>query len=324
MTLLDPYEVDTSGAAAEETKQDVALVDLRASGKHTWLHKPMELPKRWFKRNHGRIPLLREILQAIRGPKRRDMRAARCREYLVALKVREGRVLWFKNDSRMVLLAVKQEPAGVEDLTWFLQELQNDIAALQEDDIDEEDARAQADKEHRHGVPTDIQEMVGETVRTLQEHPECAAAKYLPSKNAMKVVRKGDRAEKRITIKKLKKLRSKGEASTCEDAIQRQFDKLHAEAAAFLDGEGGGTRKRQRRGEEPAVPARDGTSDNDDVEGLAAAEELAVPASGVARGSEDDEPAAEEPAAGGPAAEEPAAEEPVAEEPAAWGACGRR
>ena len=291
MYLLDPYKVDTSGAADEEKKHKVSLVDLRASGNHTWLQKPMDLPCKWFVRNHGRIPLLQEILQAIRAPKRQDARASRCREYLVALKVRDdeegrGRVLWFKNESRFVLLAVKATEEGVADLAWFLQEMKKDIAALQEDDIEEEEATAT--KERRGGVPEVIQGMVSEAMESLQAHPQCATVMFLPSKNAMRMVRKGDKAEKRITIKQLKKLLAKSDASACEDAIQRQFDRLQAEAVEFLDGGGGCN-------QEPAMPAS-GLGG-----GGGAHQEPAVHASGLGGGGDaHQEPAGSaEPASGG-------------------------
>ena len=104
----------------------------------------------------------------------------------------------------------------------------------------------------------------------------------------MRLVRKCDKAEKRITIKKLKKLLSKSDASACEDAIQRQFDRLQAEAAEFLDG-GGDSHS------EPAMPAS-GLGG-----GGEAHQELAVPASGLGGGGDaHQEPAgSEEPAGGG-------------------------
>ena len=331
MFLLDPYKVDTSGASDSDKKQDVALVDLRASGNHAWLQKPMEIPYKWFLRNHGRIPLLKEILQAIREPKSKDARAPRCRDSLVALKLRdeegEGRVLWFKNESRFVLLAVKATAEGLEDFTWFLKELQSDIAAVQEEDIDAADAKA--NKELRPGVPADIQGMVRETVESLQDHPQCAAVKFLPSKNAMKLVR-NDKVQKRITIKQLRKLRSKSDASTCEDAIQRQFDRLQAEAIEFLDGDGDGGRQ------EPAVPASalgggggaprepashasDGASDSDVGGDSTESEEIDAPKNFAepARTAAEEGPAAEEPAAGEPAAGEGPEAAAAAGEPAA-------
>ena len=138
----------------------------------------------------------------------------------------------------------------------------------------------------RGGVPEVIRGMVSEAVESLQEHPQCASAQFLPSKNAMRLVRKCDKAEKRITIKKLKKLLSKSDASACEDAIQRQFDRLLAEAAEFLDGAGVSH-------SEPAMPAS-GLGG-----GGEAHQELAVPASGLGGGGDaHQEPAGSEEPAG--------------------------
>ena len=276
--VMDPHNLANE---AEDAKHKVNLVDLKVSAPHTWLYKSLGLHPKWFTKNHGRIPLLREILEAIRSPKRKrggEARQPTRRSDLVILQVRD-RVLWAQNESRYLRLAVRDGEKGIEDLHWFMQELSQDVGDLQEaDELMDESLH----KERRLGIPDDLQEHVREALHALQEHPRFASAHFQPSKSAMHVVRSVDGATKRLTVKKLKKARGN------DDGVSRQFALMQAAAIEFLEGE------------EPEADNADsdGVSDEHDVpknfagrqEPAAQAQELAEEPAAVA--PDDAEPAA--------------------------------
>ena len=109
-------------ASDEPDFLDVSLVSFKATGNLIWLEKSLELPSRWWLRHHHRVPLIIEILDLIRSQKattRAAARLPRTRECLLPLQIR-GKALWFKNDSRCVIYAIRDGQQALGDFQWFL------------------------------------------------------------------------------------------------------------------------------------------------------------------------------------------------------------
>ena len=242
MSVVDPYGLyqgDTEDLA-------VSLVEFMASGNMVWLEKVIKarhhhLRPKWFKENSWRIPLLKEVLALIRAQKDKrggEARAPRCRDYLIALKVR-GKTLLFKNDSRYVCFAdhtggpkdPDRAKESLSDFNWFLNQLSKDVGDLQEIDSDE---RAQA-KDRRRVDTADIQDLIDDSLKSLEDHGNCSSAKYFQSRNSFQVKRGHDDEQKLFRVEALKKKR-KADADTEGNAsVHRQFDLALARATAFLD-----------------------------------------------------------------------------------------
>jgi len=129
LAFVDPY------CLAEEPDEllPVSLVRFSATGDLNWLHQGLVLPRRWWLQNHFRVPLIQEILGLIedKKPKRgSQVLLPRNHKNLLRLPVR-GKILWFENNSRCVIVALKQG-REVEHLQWFMDELHKDIWNLGE------------------------------------------------------------------------------------------------------------------------------------------------------------------------------------------------
>ena len=112
---IDPYNLATT---ADEFIV-VSLVSFKASGSKGWLEQGLHLPSKWWLRNHASLPILQEILELIRCQKPKtggQSRLPRNQKSLIALKVR-GKVLWFQNDPRCVILAVRDAKPGPDNFS---------------------------------------------------------------------------------------------------------------------------------------------------------------------------------------------------------------
>ena len=69
LLFVDPYG-NCDEAIQDLTLLNASLVSFASSRTKSWLRKALALPtSRWWMNNHGRIPLLQEILHLIRGKK---------------------------------------------------------------------------------------------------------------------------------------------------------------------------------------------------------------------------------------------------------------
>ena len=128
LAFVDPYSL---AEELDELLLPVSLVRLSATGDLNWLHQGLVLPRRWWLQNHFRVPLMQEILGLIKNKKAKQGNNAlmpRNHKNLLPLQVR-GKILWFENNSRSVILAL-QQGREVEHLQWFMNELHKDICNL--------------------------------------------------------------------------------------------------------------------------------------------------------------------------------------------------
>lgn len=231
LSVLDPYNLSNE----TDDNLSVSLVNFKASGNMTWLQKGLELSSRWWVLNHHRIPVLQEILNLIRNQKPKKGAAVRMpknHKNLLPLQVR-GKVLWFQNDSRCVILAVKKGQEALDDFQWFLQELSKDIEDLEE--VPEEPVVGVGHKEIRAPIPEDIQDVVNESLQTIRDHPQCLSTVFLQSRSSIRVQRKNDKATKDLRVKDLKRKRAESAEQDNQDIVKRQFDLVVQSAISFLD-----------------------------------------------------------------------------------------
>ena len=156
--FVDPYNL----AAEAEEEFLVSLVTFKASAKMHWLESSLDLPARWWSHKGTTLPLLQEIVNLIkdkRAKKGSDVLMPRNHKSLLPLEVR-GKVLWFENNARCVVLALRQGKE-VEQLLWFVEELNSDIEALS-------DPVAKSKRQSK--LPEDLEGPVEDTLRNLREH----------------------------------------------------------------------------------------------------------------------------------------------------------
>jgi len=106
LAFVDPYCL----AEKPDEVLPVSLVRFSATGDLNWLHQGLVLPRGWWLQNHFRVHLIQEILELIQDKKPTrgsQVLLPRNHKKLLPLPVR-GRILWFENNSRCVILALKQ------------------------------------------------------------------------------------------------------------------------------------------------------------------------------------------------------------------------
>lgn len=229
LPFVDPY-----GLTSEPGEElAVSLVDLKATANINWLQQAFKLPCRWWVRNHHRVPLVLEIQKLIRDQKPTkggQSRLPRNHKSLLPLQVRD-KILWFMNDSRSVVLAIKHE--GLDDFQWFLQELHKDV---HEHVLGHEHAPEPSTRRKGVGeIPEDLQGPVLETLETIREHPQCLSAVWMPARFCFRVHRKSDKALKELRVKDLKRKRTQAAETDNESLVKNQFDVIVPEAILFLD-----------------------------------------------------------------------------------------
>ena len=236
LPLLDPFNIAPADLNDEEPCP-VTLVPIKRQGPDVaWLCSALEVKQSWWITHMTQIPLFVEILEAIKSKKVSTGAGARMPRQprsLVPLKIR-GRVVWFANSSRSVGLALVQG-LEIQQLEWFMDELLHDIEEMQ----DQEEGPgpgpvSQACK--KHALDKTLQDLVDESVKTLQEHHKCQSAYYLASRNEMKVMRKGDKAMKFYRLKNLKRKLNEAQVQDNQDHLQNMFDIGVAKCLNFLEG----------------------------------------------------------------------------------------
>ena len=231
MDFVDPCGLLPDRDLEEQVQVD--LVTFKSTSDSFWLSKCFRLYARWWVVNAGKIPLLLEIQDRIRSLKTTTGAAARLprnHTSLLALEVR-GKTLWFQNESRAVIFALRQGQDGLDDFTFFLQELQKDIEGLKTKDPDENPVQPKTK------LPEDLEEIVPDILKALSNHPECKTAHFLESRGSLRILRK-DKVMKDIYVKGLKRKRAESAEVDNKTAIlQRLFDQAMQSALSFLSPE---------------------------------------------------------------------------------------
>ena len=234
LPFVDPLNL----ASETEDMLSVSLVNFKATGNLQWLEKGLELKSRWWVFNHHRVPLLVEVLEKIREHKIKSggqARLPRLRNHLLPLLIR-GKLLWFQNDSRNVILAMREEQ-GLEDLGWFLAEMEKDIGehAFQEAPEEAPDSSAPAVRKEIPGAMSeDLKPFVKAALGEIHSHPQCLNASFLQSRLSFRVQRK-DKSSKEFKVKDLKRKRTEAAEQDNQDLVQRQFDVVQIAARSFLE-----------------------------------------------------------------------------------------
>ena len=232
LPFIDPYNLTTMSGEFIAT----SLVTFKATGTKVWLEQGLHLPSKWWLKNHASLPILREILELIRCQKHTTggkSRMPRNQQSLIALKVR-GKVLWFQNDSRCVILGVLDGDEGLAAFRWFLEELSKDSKDVGRPAA-AGDAGEPAESEPSDRGPDEFGIIVSGALQILHSNERCLHATYLPSRVSIRVVRKEDQAVSEFRVKNLKRKRAEAAEHDSQEPVKRQFDLAVSEALKFLD-----------------------------------------------------------------------------------------
>ena len=207
---------------------------------------------------HSR-PLLQEVAQLIRAKKGKN--GPKFADAILPLQVR-GKVLWFHNSQKCVTLALREDKAeakstdvdqgevqgegegedhAIEDLRWFLTQLDNDILAMQPEEPAEPatipvQAKAKAPVGRAAGsAPPDLKDMVASCLKLLRSDPACKTAAFHTSKSSFSVVREEGKARKSFRVLGLKRKREAAETSDSKD-LQEAFDRSVQRARTWMAG----------------------------------------------------------------------------------------
>ena len=216
---LDFHDLHTL-AEGDLDGQVFLLLSLKASGDLRWLERGFKLSAKWWVRNHMRVPLLKEIRQAIETKKSRSgggSRLPKLANTLVAIKIRE-KVILVQNQPLFVNLAF-HPGEEIEGLQWIINELKKYIDHLKEessessqddDDEGEDDEHEEpqgslrVSKQQRHPLSKNEQQIVENSLKNIREHSECLRATFLPSRCAFRVFKK-DKSKSEFRVSDLKK-----------------------------------------------------------------------------------------------------------------------
>ena len=216
LPLYDPLNLfDEAPAIPEEIV--VTLVHFQNTDMQ-WVHKCLKIQRTWWQPNQRNIPLLSEVLEIIKNNKstkgaKRNL--PRNPESLLSIELR-GKILKFKNNPRVVILALEKDTA-TEDLLWFLEQLKGDLKAMKDagpkdksEQGEDPDPGASQSDEHDDGeqaaVPEDhMDSCVIETLDKILEHKNCQQAHFSHSRSCFRVKRKGSGTLEEFRVKDLKK-----------------------------------------------------------------------------------------------------------------------
>ena len=192
LNILDPLSLAEKWNLSLPEPAEVNLVTFKATADMAWFEKVLKLPSRWWVHNQSRIPLLLEIKEAIRSSRgqRKGSEILLPSEHksLVLLEVR-GKLLYVQNTSTVVILGLTQDPGflnvpnpDTEPLCWFCTQLQKDI---------EEHLTEKPEKQDKGStIPEEHQERVKECLEQLQEHSQCHAVHFVPSRMLFRILKK--------------------------------------------------------------------------------------------------------------------------------------
>ena len=226
LSWMDPYQ---EAQGEEEESLKVLLVPFKASGNMDWLEKGLGFLARWWMKNHHRVPLICEVLELLK--KQRPSQGAqrllpKQASSILPLRIR-GKVLWFQNQLRYVVLALKtgEEAASLQH---FLDELLKDVESLSEQDADR--------KQQKRQVPEEETQVVERALEILRDHSACRSAKFFPSRSCFQVVLQNKTCEE-FRVKDLTKKRKESLNQDDSSGIETVFDKAVQQALNFLNGD---------------------------------------------------------------------------------------
>ena len=204
-----------------------------------------------------RVPLLQEVVQLIRAKKSKKAWHPKFADAILPLQVR-GKVLWFHNSQKCVTLALREDKVGkstdvdqgevqgegegedhaIEDLRWFLTQLDNDIVSMQPAEPDTIPAKAKAKAlVGRAGgaAPPELEDMVEPCLELLRSDPACKTAAFHTSKSSFSVVREEGKARKSFRVLGFQRKRKAAETSDTKD-LQDAFDRSVQRARTWMAG----------------------------------------------------------------------------------------
>ena len=227
-------------------------------GDLNWLHQGLALPRKWWQQNHFCVPLTQEILGLIKDKKPKQGSQAlmpRNHKSLLPLQVR-GKILWCENNSRCVILALKQG-REVERLQWFMHELSKDIENLAEDPEVSDGPEDQAGPGHKNSklkLSEDLENLVKESLEQLREHPQSLRAVYLTSRSSFRVSRKKGNGCKLIRVMDLKKKQAEALEQEDQQPLKRQFSFAVQACIELLESAAPGAAASSNQQPQPGVP----------------------------------------------------------------------
>ena len=232
MPWMDPFGL-APDSLDEDQPLEVSLVDIKSTGDIHWICSSLEVTQRWWRSFQQKVPLLMEILELIKSKriyKGAASRAPKQHKSLLPLQIR-NKTMWFANNARFVCLALLQGQE-VQMLQWFMDELYQDVEDLVSQSPPLEQPDAPQDK---HQLEENLQAIADQAVQTLQEHHSCLLVHYMPSRNSLKVVRKGDKASKEHRLKNLNRKLKEIQEQDNQEALQNLFDIAVSDCINFLD-----------------------------------------------------------------------------------------
>ena len=143
-----------------------------------------------------------------------------------------SKVLWFENNSRVVVLALR-EGHEVEELLWFLEELNKDTETLQEAPAPPAEPVAKA---ARTVVPRALEDIVKESLEKLELNEQCLRVNYINSRNSFRIQRLCDKAIKEVYVRTLKKKLNEALEQDNLESVNRAFLLAVTQCIGFLDG----------------------------------------------------------------------------------------
>ena len=211
LTPMDPYNLEPE-ASDFPGEIGVTLVSFQTTSM-AWIHKGLQIDRRWWHQNCDQIPLLKEVLELINAKKikrgagkhlPRNCRAS------VILELR-GKILKFKNNARVVILVV----TSIDDFQWFMEQIGQDINDMQlaqpadndEDPEDPEDSQEEKDDEEKPG-DDQLDSCVIETIGKILEHENCKSVHFSHPRTCFRVKRKNTEVLREFRVKDLKKKRA--------------------------------------------------------------------------------------------------------------------
>ena len=205
---------------------------------------------------------MQEILALIKNKKAKQGNNAlmpRNHKNLLPLQVR-GKILWFENNSRSVILAL-QQGREVERLQWFTSELHKDIRNLVVDPEVSYGPENQAGAGHKNNklkLSEDVENLVKESLEQLRDHPQSLSAVYLTSRRSFRVSRKKDKGSKIIRVKAMKRKQAEALEQKDHQPLKRQFSFAVQACIEFLESAEPGAAASSNQQPELGVPEEAG------------------------------------------------------------------
>ena len=257
--MCDLEDVTKITETGDEEMQSFNLLDIRAGADIRWFSKPLEIDRLFWRKNHRKLPLIKEIKEAIAQGKSLKgglARMPRRPDVVVPINVR-GRVVLVMNSSHSLALAPKTDDEE-DHITWFLVEIQKDIQQCKnkdgssssnqsdeppEDLVDLHSSQESSGQKRtkRAKICTERESaVIKEALTELQGHSHCSVECFLKSRHSFKVTRKSDKTAKQYRIRSLnlkrKEAHRRSDDLTLESVLGAIREARDA-AIGFLDGD---------------------------------------------------------------------------------------